>query len=152
MANGFIRIVAPTVVHEYEECNTPDAKLDSKMVTDLKDELNDGISVYALSPSLSAGRVVAAVCAPRKKPGPITYAIISGLAFPPSQSTAGTTPDNGVNNAHYEYRGLSDGQLVDLADAIVKGKETMDSDDVREAALKSVEIGVMRPDDIHFLS
>ena len=114
MANGFIRVVAPTVVHEYEECNTPDAKLDSKMVTDLKDELNDGISVYALSPSLSAKRVVAAVCAPRKKPGPITYAIISGLAFPPSQSTAGTTPDNGVNNAHYEYRGLSDGQLVDL--------------------------------------
>ena len=152
MANGFIRVVAPTVVHEYEECNTPDAKLDSKMVTDLKDELNGGISVYALSPSLSAGRVVAAVCAPRKKPGPITYAIISGLAFPLSQSTAGTTPDNGVNNAHYEYRGLSDGQLVDLADAIVKGKETMDSDDVREAALKSVEIGVMRPDDIHFIS
>ena len=131
MANGFIRIVAPTVVHEYEECNTPDAKLDSKMVADLKDKLNGGISVYALSPSLSAGRVVAAVCAPRKKPGPITYAIVSGLAFPPGQSTAGTTPDSGVNNAHYEYRGLSDGQLVDLADAIVKGKETMDSDDVR---------------------
>ena len=152
MANGFIRIVALTVVHEYEECNTYDAKLGSKMVADLKDELNDGISVYALSPSLSAGRVVAAVCAPRKKPGPITYAIISGLAFPPSQLTAGTTPDNGVNNAHYEYRGLSDGQLVNLADAIVKGKETMDIDDVREAALKSVEIGVMRPDDIHFLS
>ena len=152
MLNEFVRIVAPTAVREYEECNTPAAKLDSKMVRILKDELNDGVSVYALSPSLSAGRVVAAVCAPRKKPGPITYAIISGLAFPPSQSTAGTTPDNGVNNAHYEYRGLSDGQLVDLADAIVKGKETMDSDDVREAALKSVEIGVMRPDDIHFLS
>ena len=152
MLNEFVRIVVPTAVREYEECNTPATKLDSKMVRILKDELNDGVSVYALLPSLSARRIVVAVCAPRENLRPITYAIISGLAFLPSQSTVGTTADGGVNNAHYEYRGLSDGQLMELADAIARGTDTMDRDDVKKAALESVEIGAMRRNNIRFLS
>ncbi len=150
MNDGFVLVVTPSVVREYGACVTIDAKLNSRMVAILKGKPDDGLSVYATSTSLPAKRIAVAVCAPRTKLGPITYAIIAGLPFLPDPSDDGTTPDTAVNEAHYEYHGLSDAQLVDLANAIVAGKVAMDKDDVRKAVYESIEKRAMLRDKIGF--
>lgn len=140
MDDVFVRLVGSAAVDEYKECSTFEKKLNSKLVKKTLESV--GVSVFNLS-GITVERVVAAVTASRSSPGNASYLEFGSSVIVPEQ-TPGDTPDAGVNALHYEFRDLSESNLVDLADCMVEGRRgSMNSEQIRNACRDSIRAGHM---------
>lgn len=105
-----------------------------------------GVSVFKLS-GITVGRVIAAVTARRRSPGNISYMTFREYVVLP-KPTPGDTPDVGVNAQHYEFRDMSDAELVDLADYMMSSGgdiDSMDSNEIRKECRDSIALATWTP-------